>query len=365
MENTFLSGGVEELEKAKAAIGENTRRQSEANRIEAEVSGKEKALESQKKYVNDKVSDVVKERRNQLKKSHDEQVESANRDFKEAEKVRKAAKNDAVNARISRETTDIVEENNAAAAQINTTLRENGMPSICSKNWYFALFAPKKGTEFLIFIIAVIITLGVIPNIVCAFIKTDQWVLKALVYLAIVVLFALIYFIIFLVTKRSSKGHILEQIRPARETIKKNNKEIRRRAKTIKGDKDESGYELEEYDSEVAAHQKTLNDKMSAREKALKDFDEKTAVSIKEEIEKEHQPEINEITKELRELKDELNAAKESAAESAEEVLNSYEVFLGKKNSSVEKIDELINIMREGKASSIMEALDVLKGEMK
>lgn len=365
MENNFLSGGVGELEKAKAAIEENWRRQSELNKIEADVSSKEKALESQKKYVNDKANDLIKERRSALKKTHDEQVDVANKGFKEAEKKRKVAKNDAVSERISRETTDVVTDNNTLNAEIDTMLRENGMPKFCKSGWFYALFAPRRGGEFVIFILTVIITLGVIPNIVCALVKTDQWLIKALIYLAIVVFFVLIYFIIFLISKRNSKGHVLEEIRPKRDMIRKNNKEIKRRAKNIKGDKDESEYELSEYDSEIAANHDVLNEKMNARDEALKDFDENTAVQLREEIERENQPAIDEMTKELEESRAALSAAKEAAQKSAEEVTNSYEVFLGKKNTSVEKVDELIHIMQEGRASTIMEALDVLRGEIR
>lgn len=365
MDNNFLSGGIEELQQAKTAITEANHLQQAFDASMANASAKEKDFESQKKYVNDKINSAIKERRSQLKKTHDEQVDAANKNLKEAEKQRRSAKSDAVQQRISTETSDLSNQNDNLKKQTKALFKDNRIPGFANSKFYYALYAPKTAGDFIILVITVVITLGVIPNVVCALLQTDKLIIKILVYLAIVVFFVAIYFIIFLASKRNTKGGVLEQARPLRKEIKKNNKEIRKMSKNIVKDKDESGYGLEGYDSEIATLQQALNDTVQKREDALKVFDEETAVQIRDEIQRENQPTLDKLMEEMKTSKQEFEEAKEKATQAAENVTNNYEIYLGKKNTTPEKIDGLIALIQEGKANTIMEALDIQNGEIK
>ena len=365
MDNNFLSGGIAELQEAKTAISESAHLQSAFDAAMANASAKEKDLESQKKYVNDKANSAIKDRRSQLKKAHDEQVDAANKNLKEAEKKRRVAKSDAVQARITDETSDLVGQADALKKQTKKLFKDNKVPGFCNSKFFYSLYAPKSASDFVILVITVVVTLGLIPNVVCALLQTDKLIIKILIYLAIVVFFVAIYFIVFLISKRNTKGGVLEQGRGLRKELAKKNKEIKKMSKTIVKDKDESSYGLEGYDSEIESLQQTLNDTVQKREEALRVFDEETAVQIREEIQKENQPTIDQMTEELRVSREAFEDAKTKAAQAAENVTSNFEVYLGKKNTSAEKIDGLISLIQEGKAKTIMEALDVQNGEIK
>ena len=365
MDNVLLSGGISELQEAKAAILQTNDLQAAYNAASAEVSGKEKDLESQKKYVSDKVNTVIKDRRSELKKTLDEQVDNANKDLRTAEKKRKAAKSDAVQDRISNETANLVEENKNLKRKTKSIFLENRIPRFCNTRFYYALYAPKKASDFLILILTILITFGAIPNIVCMFINTEKTFIKVLVYLAIVVFFVALYFLFFVVSKRNTNGKVLEEARPLRTEIVANKKLIKQTSRLIEKDKDESAYGLEEHDSEIAGLQQILNDQVQKREAALKEFDEQTAVQLREEIVRENQPTIDKMTEELIECRKDMEQKRARANQASEYVTNSYEVYLGKKNTTVDKIDGMIALMQEGKASTIMEALDLLNGEIK
>ncbi len=365
MDNNFLSGGIAELQQAKSAIEESESLKSAYHAAAAAASEKEKDLESQKKYVNDKVNSAIKENRGQLKKVHDDQVDAANKNLKEAEKKRRLAKSDAVQARITNETSDLAGQNEALKKATRVLFRENGVPGFCNTSFYYALYAPKKASDFITLVLTVIITLGVIPNVVCLLMKTDKLIYKILVYLAIVVFFVLIYFIVYLISKRNTKGAVLEQARPNREMIRQNRKQIKKTSNSIVKDKDESSYGLEGYDAEIEGFQKVLGDTMKKRDEALKEFDEVTAPQIRAEIEKEHQGAIDQLESEFQTSKAAFEEAETKATQAAENITKSYEVYLGKKNTSAEKIDSLISLIQEGKATTIVEALDILNGEIK
>ncbi len=365
MENSFLSGGIEELQQAKTAIREAGELQSAYDAAAAAASAKEKDLESQKKYVADKINSAVKERRGQLKKTHDEQVDLATKDLREAERKRKAAKNDAVQNRITNETSDLTGQNEKLKKEAKAILKDNKMPGFVNTAFFYSLYAPKRGIDFVVFVITVILAFGVIPNIVCLLLPTDKLIIKILVYLAIVVFFVALYFIFFAISKRNQKGQPIEEVREKRTKIRENKKQIKKMSKSIIKDKDESIYGLEGYDSEIAGFQQVLNEKTQQREDALKFFDEQTTAEITAEIQRENQPAIDQLTAELEACKGELEAAKTKAVNAATDVTNSFEIYLGKKNTSVEKVDGLIGLIQEGRAKTVMEALDIQNGEIK
>ena len=365
MENNFLSGGIEELQQAKTAITEAGELQAAFNAAEAAASAKEKDLESQKKYVADKISSAVKERRATLKKTYDEQVDLATKDLREAERKRKAAKNDAVQHRITSETSDLTGQIDKLKREAKAILKDNRMPGFVNTAYFYSLFAPKRPIDFVVFVITVILAFGVIPNVVCLLLKTDKLIIKILVYLAIVVFFVALYFIFFAVSKRNKKGQAIEDVRKKRTEIRENKKQVKKMSKSIIKDKDESIYGLEGYDSEIAGFQQVVNEKTQKRDEALKFFDEQTTAEITAEIERENQPAIDQLTAELATCKEELESARTKAAETAANVTNSFEIYLGKKNTSAEKVDGLIGLIQEGKAKTIMEALDIQNGEIK
>ena len=365
MDNTFLEGGIENLEKVKQKLQEESGMQEACNEAEAALKTKQKDLDNQKKYMTDKIASATKERRAELKKQHDEQVDATARELKEAEKRRKDAKASAVSERMKNETADLVAQNEGFKKANAELFRTNKIPSFCNSELYYSLFAPKTGKNFVFFIITVVITLGLIPNVVCLLIKSDQLILKILVYIAIVIFFAAIYFIIFATTRGKGRGAAIEQGRLNMDQIEKNTKEIKRIQHGIKTDKDESLYGLEEYDTQIAELQGALENKITERDEALKVFDEETSASIKEEIEKENLPVIEQMETELAQMQTDLDAQKAQAVTLGEEISNSYGVFLGKKNMSADRIDKMIHLMQEGQAETIMQALDQINGEMK
>lgn len=364
MDNYFLSGNIEELQQAKNAVNEAAKFQNDYDAALAEVAGKEKALESQRRYVTDKVNSAVRERRNQLKKTHDAQVDQANKNLKEAERKRRVAKTDAVQSRITHETADLSDQNAELKSKAKAILKENGMPGFCNTSYYFSMFAPKRGVDFIVFVVTVIIAFGLIPNIVCLCLQTDKLIIKILVYLAVVVFFVGVYFLVFAISKRNKKGPVLEQIRELRNATRENKKQIKRKSKSIEKDTDESSYGLENYDTEIAGFQQALSEAMQNRDAALKVFDEETSIQIRDEIMRENQPTIDKMTEELAQSKQTYEAAQAQLTE-ANDIVKSYELYLGKKNTSVDKIDGLINLIQEGKATTIMEALDIQNGEIK
>ena len=106
--DNILSGGIAELEEAKKRIVEEADLTQQVQALEATLNAKQKDLKAQRKYMNDKISTTTRDRRNELKKSHDSTIGVANKAVKDAENKRKMAKADAVKERIKNETAELV-----------------------------------------------------------------------------------------------------------------------------------------------------------------------------------------------------------------------------------------------------------------
>ncbi|MBR3004149.1 MAG: hypothetical protein IKH67_03655 [Lachnospiraceae bacterium] len=363
MEN-FLGGGVAELEKAKADIMAGRELSIAADEAEKALRAKEKDVETQKKYMTDKIESTIRSRRVELEKSHDEVIHGASKRLKEAERNKKTAKMDAVNARVKNETAELVEENKHLNRENKDLFKQWKMPGFCNTSYYYAMFSPRHAHEFLIFAATVIIAIALIPNIVCLLLNVTTAV-KIIIYIAIVVFFLLIYFLILLLTRGGAKAKVVEKGRPNRDQIRANKKKIKQLAKSIRKDDDEEQYGLGEFDAEIEKERDAVAEAMEKKAEALKAFDAETAVEIKDEIEKENVPIIQNMEQEAKDLKEAALAKRADAQEAATAITENYQSYLGDKNLNPEKIDELIKLFDDGQATTIMQALDLQKGEIK
>ena len=363
MEN-FLSGGIDELEAAKQAIIDEAAKNLAADEAKSACRAKDKELNAKKMFMSDKIDSTVKNRRAELEKTHNGVIEDAKRDVKEARRKKKEALSKAVDQRVKDETADLVEENRKLKKAHKTLLKSAKVPSFCSSGFYYALFVPRSGFDLVRFVLAIIIAVALIPNIVCALLSL-KLIFKVLIYIAIVVFFALIYFLISVWTKSGQKAQALEEGRTFLEQRNKNKKSVNKLKKGIRKDGNEEQYGLSEYDDEIARCQGVLDEKTKAKESELAEFDAATTPQIKKEIEDEIIPQIKKLEEEAKALEEEYDLKSKDARQASELLASEYVLYLSERYATCERIDELINIIKDGKAANISEALDVAKGVTK
>ncbi len=362
--DNFLNGGVAELEQAKEAVLNEARLNAEAEELEKALRSKEKDLNAQKKFMTDKIESQIKNRRAELEDAHDDRIQDSKKTLRQAQKAKKDAMTAAVNSRIDRETTAHTSENSQIRTKIRAEFKQWKIPGFANTSYYYALFAPKTVKDVAAIIITVLICFAVIPNVVCALISVGTFV-KVLVYAGIIVLFVLIYLLISVWTKSGAKSKIIEKVRPWRNKYKENKKLIRKLSRNIRTDDDESMYGLEDFDSEIARAEEEVESLEANKAEALLNFDNQTAAAIRAEIERENMPVIEEIEAEARELKQSCAAKQAEASAATNGLTNNYIATLGAKNATPEKIDSMIALINDGKASTIMQALDIINGEIK
>lgn len=362
--DNFLSGGAAELKQAKAAITRANKLADEMLESEKLVRSNDKDVESNKKYMKDKIESTVKSRRDELVKSHDTIIAEAKKELKNIEKDRRNAKAKAINTRISGETDSFSNENKKLRGQVKTLFKQAKIPGFLNNRLFYALFYPKTILDFLILALVAILSIAVIPNLVIYLIKTTTFI-KILIYIGIVLLFLAVYFIIMVSARGSAKEAAVEKARAIRKRINNNNKQIKATSDSIRTDTDESTYGLEEFDERIQQVTAAIEQKEDEKAAALKDFDTNTAARIRMEIENENIPVIQQLEADGKALKADFVQKQADAQAAQTEINNTYAAYLGAKNATPEKIDDMITIIEEGKASTIMQALDIINGEIK
>ena len=359
MEN-FLEGGITELESVKEAIADSARKEQEYKDTERSLKAKQKELEIQRKRVEEKINTAIRKSGAELEKGYDEQIAIAEKAIKEAEVKKKNAKNQAVSLRMQRENSSLVDENKLLNAEIKERFREADVPAFCNSRLYYALFCPKHSFDWIICGIAVLIAAGIIPFIITRFINST--VVKVLVWLLIVAIFAGLYFLIYSWTRKGEKNEVVQKMRGSIDRISDNKRFIRKRNKNIKSDPDESQYNLYEYDEQVAQAKAQYDEAVSSKEAAVKNFEEVESGNIREQIQEEKAEVFTELEKEIEQMSNDLEIRRESFQEAASRT-EEYSSVLGEKYMRSDKIDELIAIINEGRAANIQEAIEAQKNK--
>jgi len=356
----LLGGGVAQLREISGAIEDLSRAEQECRDTEKYLKGKTKELEIQKKRVEEKIAATVKKARADLEKSFDNEIDTAEKAIKEAETQRKNAKAAAVNERMKRENSSLVDDNKVLSAEIKSRFKDAGVPGICRNSLYYSLFAPKRLKDYLICIAAILIFAGVIPFAVTQLVNGT--VFKVLVWVLIVVFFAALYFLVAFWTKKGSRNEAINDMRSKVNQIKDNNRTIKSRNRNIKADPDESQYNLYEYDQMLESAKADLDKARKDKEQALDHFEQVESVQIREEQERDKAPVFEQMEKEIALMQEDYAQKQENLREAAR-VMDEYNAELGEKGWKADKIDELISIIEEGRASTIREAMDVQKNK--
>ena len=356
----FFAGGIAQLTEVRAAIENLNTCEQEYKDTEKYLKGKSKELEIQKKRVEEKIVSTIKKSRAELEKGFDDDIATCEKAIKEAETRKKTAKAAAVNERMKRENSTLLDDNKVLGAEIKSRFKEASVPGICRSGLYYSLFAPNKVTDYLICLLAILIFAGLIPYGVTRLIEGT--VLQILVWVLVVVFFAAIYFLIAFWTKKGERNEAIKDMRSKVKQIKDNNKAIKNRNKNIKADPDESQYNLYEFDQQLESARNDLDKAKLAREQALANFDQVESVKIREEMEQEKAPVFEQLEKEIAQMQEDFKT-REAAYQEAARVMDEYNAAFGEKGLRADKIDELIAIMQEGKASTIQEALNVQKNK--
>lgn len=366
--NNVLNGDINTLKEFRALVDNYNNSKSLKEQLASEEKRLEKELAINKKNLKDDIEITIKKRRAEVSAKFDKEIDKDEDKLKKIRNKRNKAKDKGVKERIAEETAELNIQNDELKAGIKSSLREGKLPKFCGSKFYFALYFTKGIGEAFICALMIILTFLVLPVGVywlLPFEKTPEnlhTLFLCLTFFVIIVLVFFVYKIIGDVTKHKQK-EMLISVRSLRDQIDSNKRQIRKIARSIRKDKNEDMYNLEDFDAKMKDIENDIAIITQNKADALKVFDDTTKPAIVEEIEGREMPRIYALEKKFNEISSRLTETEDTVKQLGIKLSTDYESYFDKAFSDITKIDELMTIMETGGASTIGEAIQVYKNK--
>lgn len=363
MENNVLSQGISEIYVIKDMITELNDSKEQRDSLETEEKKAEKNIAVKEKSVQDEVTSTIKKRRDEIEIAYNDQLEKTRIKIKKIKSQKEKSKSVKVKQRIELETADLSGAYDLLQQKRKEKIKENKLPSLCNFDLFYTLYMPKFVSDFVHITLILIVLLYAIPCGIYFFLLPVQKIVYMVVlYIGIVVVFGSIYMLI----ERNVKDKyspILKELQILRGQIRENVKEQKKMKKAILRDKDESPYELNNFDEAI----ENLNVELTSIEKekadALTAFDQQTKEVISNEIKGRHEEEITALKTGLSAMVEDKKNVEEKIKRISLHLANTYEVYIGKEMMTPDKLERLAAIMKEKELSTISEGLAAFAGE--
>ena len=325
------------------------------NALKGKVTTFEKKKEDFDENIRITTNKAIKENKDALLKSYDEIILEVEKRLKtsESEKAREKKKN--LDTLIEKNTRVNKDNNEYLRNEIKKVMHENKLPFFVNSKLYFILFFPTSFSELIIaFILFIIFIIGVpagiwylvgpkvFTNIAELIQNKSFW--TAFIYIAIYLfVVGILYLFIDSATKKDKKA--LLDIKELRKNIKDNIKDIMKITKdTVKNIKDED-FDYTKLDRDIEGIKFELENANNKKKEALETFENVTREKIIDDIKSANKQELIDIEKELLSAHEELATLEKKYTDLRLEISEKYEIKLGKNNTSVEKINQLMNAL--------------------
>lgn len=318
-------------------------------------------MDALKKAMEDKIFLTLKKRESELNKTYDEEENIINAKIKKIRLQKDKAKNQGIKERIKEETKEEYDKIKDIKKQLKDMLRRESIPFFCKSPLYHALYLPKSLSDFLILLCTFMLCFVGVPIGSYWLLPNQRMLYLIVIYVICILLFGILY----TVTGNLTRGRYLESLRSVRillDEIGQHKRSIRRIISGIRKDKDETGYHLETYDTEIVELEKGLEELYRRREDALKIFESETKVHITDEIRRDMEPMIRQYMTDYTEVTQQKKKAENARKDKTLFISERYEAYIGRDFMDITKLKELIAIVEDTGISNIQEAIEKFKG---
>ena len=282
------------------------------------LKGKITTLDNRKKELEKKAKDLIAntiyQKKKEIEKSYDEVIKEAEVRLKSVEKEKLDEKKKNLKLIIDKNTKSLRENNVYLINEIKRLLNDNGIPGFVNSEFYMTLWNPTNILDVMLNFFAVILVFA-IPSILSfvtfrdALVKAFpnnavRFIMIALIYLAVIFVFALIWLLIDKLTKKNP--NVLKEIIELRKNISDNKKEIAKITKSTSEEDLNDKFDYTKLDREIAAGKLEVENYKLKRKEALDNFVNVTESEISKKIESEANKEISVLDTEIENVKTEL-----------------------------------------------------------
>lgn len=349
----FLNGARDALDELSLLVDQEARLSQEEEQLE-------QSLETEKKLMAETVTQTVKRRRDEISSTYEKEMNKAQEQLKKVRTRREKAKNEGMKERISNETSVYKEEIRDLKVQLKTLMKRSHVPGFCQSPFYYTLYFPCHVKEYLVLLLCVLAIFLALPCGIYWMIPERRPLYLVIIYIADILFTGGIYMAVGNKTKMLHM-ETLREGRKIQDQILANKKKIKKTTTGVRKDRNESLYNLEKYDDEIARLQQELSDVAVKQKEALNTFENVTKNILVDEIEHNHKVKLEQQEEEYRRVSEELRAVRQQLKEKRLSVTDQYGTYLGREFMDSQKVMELCDLVKSGRASNVSEAVSVYK----
>lgn len=349
---TDISNPKEFLEEALQAVDSLKADKTAQTENQTRLKEAERALGTLKKTIEKEKADTLKARRADIDSEYAKQLKASESGISKAESERSKARSKGVNDRIAESLVPAKNDIKVLKEQIAAVVSSSGLPAFCRTGAFYRLFAAKGVKEILVLILTVAVVLAAVP-LAATFFIGKTWI-KVLVFAAIDIAAVALYVAVYSGTV-AKKQDAVAQCRLLFDRIKSDEKIIRQITRNIRGDKDDSVYNLGSFDEDIAKKTSVRDDITQKRQQALSEFDNRTADTIRAEIDSRYAEKLTETQNAFNVLSDTVKSlADKITAEEME--ISRFTQYVGTKNLNHDSLQGMIDLVSSGEAGSVSDA---------
>ena len=319
----------------------------EQKKTEKELNALQDALEKEK-------NETITMRRLELEASYVKQVRALETEVKRTTEKRQKARAQGVKARIEEQTAANRGQIGELMKQLAALCKEKGLPSICTKKYFYTLFCPKGNSDYLKSGLLLVIILVV--SLLFGFgISKNPWARAFVVVFVLLICLAVYTFI--LNRTKAKNPEAVKEGRGIIDEVLKNEQEIKAITDSINNDKSDDLYNLQEFDEELAKKNGEIDSLNAQKAEALEQFDTVTQNVLREEIEDRFKDKIAAAQETLTRLASDISDYTVKVADGEQKMNTDYMQYIGGRNLTHEKLESLIGIVDSGEVQSLQDAI--------
>ena len=356
--DNLLEQGISALYQLRDKLNTLKNIKSQLSERDMEESQLENEIELKNNMVQDEIQMAIVKRENEIVASFEEQIERQKNRMKKVQEKKERSKSDKVSQRIEQETAQLKGDNQRLKQDVKNIFQQGNVSRFFNNRLYFALFSPKGLGDIGIIIISLAIILVALPLLLYYLIfdwnNTFGLIITYIIMIAVVVG---LYYLIYKATRQRNASAIASG-RAVRYKMRQNDRKIQRIKKSILKDKDESAYNLGEYDNEIKDINNKIADINRQKAEAVAVFRSSTSNILANDVRQKHEKELAETEERYQMVHKECMQYEDQVKELSMGLANDYEVYLGKEFMDPSNLDKLIYIMQEHQFNVTMEKQD-------
>lgn len=347
---------LEFLAEARRALDDLTMMSDQEKQLEQEEQRLEKVLETERRAVADNIRMTVKKRSEEISASYDKEIGKGQDQLKKARNRREKAKTQGVKDRINEETEELTTHNRELRLQMKSLFQQHRIPGYCRSGLYYSLYFPHWFKEYLVLLLFVLVLFLAVPYGIYFVIPNHRPLYLAGIYLLDILVVGGLYVAI------GNRGKLqyteaLKEGRKILDQIHGNNKKIHVIVSTIRKDRNESLYDLEKFDDEIAQVQQELSEVANKKKDALNTFETVTKTILSDEIIQDSKEKLDGLQADYDKTSGQLKNVAAQVKEKRLYITDHYGTYLGKDFLDPLKVSELSAMIQSGQAQTLNEAI--------